>query len=439
MSLLRLRGTTALAALVALLTLALGATSPLARADTLTAPVITVSGQTLTWNAISGVSSYVMVRKIAGQPDQYSIVYATSTTPPAVAGQTVRYSVRTNVTGSSWAKEVSIAYPAATTSTATGTTTTTTTATTTSSFRMGVTAGSAFSYELPFITSLGAGSARLIYNIGTAASTMATVIDQYARAGVRPLLVAHFYGRLPTAAEAQNVATWAKAYGPGGTFWVGKTYPANTAVNRIEFGHETSYSYQFSDNSLATYAARAQTYALRFKDAQVAVRAANPNVGLLAQGDNAVNGTAWVSNMFKAVPDLGSRAAGWTIHPYGPNWKTRIDATISSTRAAGSPDRPIWVTEYGLSTDNGRCLSDNYGWSKCMTYAQAATTLHSVLTGMLTAYGGRLGALFLYQAHDQAATGTQTGREYYFGATQSKGQAKGAYTTEAKADLAAYR
>jgi len=304
---------------------------------------------------------------------------------------------------------------------------------------MGVTTGTAFSYELPFITSLGARSARLLYTIGTSASSMAPVIDAYARAGVRPLLAADFYGRLPTIAESQNVASWAKAYGPGGTFWLGKTYPANTTVTRIEFGHETSYAHQFADYSLSTYSARAQTYALRFKEAQLAIKAANPNVGLLAQGDNAVNQNAWVVNMFKAVPDLGSRAAGWTIHPYGPNWKTRIDSTISSTRAAGSPDRPIWVTEWGLSTDNGRCLSDNYGYGKCLTYAQAATTLHTALTGMASTYGSRLGAFFLYQAHDQAATGTQSGREYYFGGLQYRGQAKGAYTTEVKADLAAYK
>ena len=431
---LRARGATTSTAIVVLLavtSLLIATIAPAARADTLTAPVVSVSGQTLTWNAISGVSSYVYVRKVPNQTDQYTVVNGTSVTPPAVPGQTVRYSVRTNVTGSAWAGEVAITYPASTT--------TTTTTPPPSGFRMGVTTGTAFSYELPFVSSVGARTARLIYNIGTTASSMASVIDAYARAGVRPLLVAHFYGRLPTVAEAQNVATWAKAYGPGGTFWAGKTYPANTAVNRIEFGHETSYSYQFSDNSLSTYAARAQTYALRFKDAQVAVKAANPNVGLLAIGDNAVNQTAWVVNMFKAVPDLGARAAGWTIHPYGPNWKTRIDSTISSTKAAGAPDLPIWVTEWGLSTDNGRCLSDNYGYGKCLTYAQAATTLHSALTGMRSTYGSRLGAFFLYQAHDQAATGTQTGREYYFGALQSRGQAKGAYTTEVKADLAAYK
>ena len=50
-------------------------------------------------------------------------------------------------------------------------------------------------------------------------------------------------------------------------------------------------------------------------------------------------------NMFKAVPDLGSYVAGWTIHPYGPNWATRIDSTVNSTQTAGSRDLPIWVTE----------------------------------------------------------------------------------------------
>ena len=56
---------------------------------------------------------------------------------------------------------------------------------------------------------------------------------------------------------------------------------------------------------------------------------------------------------------------------------------------------------------------------------------------MHTRYGNRLGAFFLYQAHDQHASGSQTGREAFFGATQSNGAAKGAYTTEVKSQLAA--
>jgi hypothetical protein len=301
---------------------------------------------------------------------------------------------------------------------------------------MGIVAGSALSYELPFVRQLGARTARMEFGAGTSASSMAGVIDAYARAGIRPLLLATFYGRLPTAAEAQNVASWAAAYGPGGTFWQGKTYPAGTAVTRIEFGNETSYSYQWADNSLATYATRAQTYALRAREAAIAIRAANPNVGLLAIADNAVNGTAWVANMFRAVPNIDDQVAGWTVHPYGPNWASRIDSTVNSARTAGARDVPIWITEWGLSTDNGRCLDDNYGFDRCMTYAEAATTLRNVLTGMTGRYGSRLAAFFLYQAHDQHATGVSTGRERYFGALQSNAAAKGGYTTEVKATIA---
>jgi hypothetical protein len=397
--------------------------------DVLAAPTMSVSGTTVSWTPTSGVSSYVFVRKVPGQTAQYSIVNGTSITPPVVPGTTVTYGVRTNVTGSAWAQEVSITYPS---------TTTTSPTPISGTFKMGVAAGSALSYELSFLKLLGAHTARLTYGIGTSASSMASVIDAYARAGIRPLLLATFYGRNATQAEAQNLGTWAATYGPGGSFWAGKTYPANTAVTDIEFGNETSYTYQFSDNSSSTYAARAQTYALRAKDAASAIAAANPSVGLLAQGDNAQQGTAWVTNMFHAVPDLGQRVAGWTIHPYGPNWATRIDSTINSAASMGSAAKPIWVTEWGLSTDNGRCLSDNYGYNKCMTYGEAATTLHTALAGMLSRYGTRLGAFFLYQAHDQYATGTSTGREAYFGGLQSNSAAKGAYTTEVKADLAAH-
>ncbi len=404
----------------------------------LAAPQLAVSGTTLSWTQVGTVTTYVVVTKVSGQADAYSAVSGTSVTPAAVPGQTVRYSVRTAVDGSAWAPEVSITYPAsAATATVPAPTPAPAPAPVTGSFQMGVVAGSALNYEESFIQALGAHTARLNTSIDTTAAQLATTMDLYARAGIRPMLMAEFYGRVPTTAEAQNLASWAAAYGPGGSFWQGKSYPANTAVTDIEFGNETSYSYQFSDNSLSTYAARAQAYALAAKAAAVAIRAANPNVGLLIQADNAVNQDAWVVNMFRAVPDLGDYAAGWTIHPYGPNWATRIDSTVNSTAAAGSPARPIWVTEWGLSSDNGRCLSDNYGFDKCMTYDAAATTLHSALAGMESRYGSRLGAFFLYQAHDQYATGTQSGREAYFGAQQSNGAPKGAYTTEVMADLAA--
>jgi hypothetical protein len=406
---------------------------PTPGADTRAAPTMSVSGTTVRWTRVASVGSYVFVRHVPDDGDQYSIVNGTSITPPTVPGETVSYGVRTNVNGSRWADEVSITYqgsrpapsPTPTPQPVDGT------------FQMGVVAGSAHQYELRFLQALGARTARIEFSVGTSAASLASDVDAYARAGIRPLLLATFYGRTPTAAEAQNLGTWARAYGPGGTFWQGKSYPANTAVTHIEFGNETSYSYQFSDYSLGTYSSRAQTYAQRARDAANAIRSANSRVGLLAIGDNAVNQTAWVTNMLKAVPNLGDLVAGWTVHPYGPSWASRVDSTINSVKSAGSRDLPVWITEWGISSDNGRCLSDNYGFDKCITYSAAATALHSALAGLQSRYGSRLGAFYLYQAHDQYGSGTRTGREAYFGALQSNGATKGAYTSEVKADLAA--
>jgi hypothetical protein len=403
----------------------------------LAAPFLTVSGTKLVWNQVADVTTYVLVRRVAGEIDRYSVVSGTSVTPAAVPGKTAHYSVRTAIDGSAWSPEVSIGYPADPPAPDPTPAPTPDPVPIDGSFQMGVVAGSALSYELSYLKSLGAHTARMDYGINTSAASMASVMDQYARAGIRPVLLATFYGRNPTTAEALNLASWAAAYGPGGTFWQGKSYPANTAVTDIEFGNETSYSYQWSDNSMSTYAARAQTYAQRAKEAATAITAANPRVGLLVQGDNAVNQNSWVTNLLKAVPNLDDLIAGWTIHPYGPNWASRIDSTVNTAKSNGARDLPIWVTEWGLSSDNGRCLDDNYGFNKCMTYDEAATTLHSTLSGMQSRYGSRLGAFFVYQAHDQYASGTKSGRESYFGTLQSNGATKGALTTEVKADLAA--
>jgi hypothetical protein len=311
-------------------------------------------------------------------------------------------------------------------------------------FEAGIVAGSALTYELPFVQKLGAHTARMEFDVNTSTSQMASIIEAYARAGVRPMLLASFNGTLPSSAEAQNLENWAAAFGPGGTLWQGKSFPAGTAVTDIEFGNETSYAYQFSDTSktsnwyaLSSYASRAQTYALRFKEAQTAIASANPSVGLLAQADDGGSGSsAWIENMFAAVPDLAQRVAGWTIHPYGPKWQARIDKLVSSTAARGAPSTiPIYVTEIGLSSDNGRCLSDNYGWNPCMTYSEAASTLDSTVSAMRARYGSRLAALYVYQGHDQATTGSSTERESYFGALQNNSSTKGTYTTEVESLL----
>jgi hypothetical protein len=314
------------------------------------------------------------------------------------------------------------------------------------SLEMGLVAGSAISWELPWMEELGTHTARMEFAINTPVSAMESTIAAYAKAGIRPLLLAGFYGRLPSSSEAQNLASWAAAFGPGGTFWKGKSYPASDAVADIEFGNETSYSYQFSETAnasnwyaLSSYATRAQTYAIRFKEAVTAMQSANSQVGLLAQADDGGSGTpTWVDNMFAAVPNLAQLVAGWTVHPYGPHWEATINRLVASTKAEGaSSSIPIYATEFGISSDNGRCLQENFGFNRCMTYGEAASTLETAVSGMQAKYGSRLRALYVFQARDQDATGASTEREGYCGALQSNQASKGAYTSAVEKLLSA--
>lgn len=405
------------------------------------APVLAVSGNAITWKALPGISSYVFVRKVTGHPDEYSIVKGLSVTPPPVPGATVRYGLRANVPGAPWAKEVSVTYPVvppvplppvppappAPVPPQAG------------RFTRGIVVGSAIAWELRFASTLGAPVARMEFSIGASVATLAPIVDAYARAGIRCHLLAGFGGRLPTEAEAKNVASWAAAFGPGGTFWQGKSYPAVPVLD-IEFGNETSYYYQFSDNSTGTYATRAFTYGQRFAVAASAARAANPKVRLLAIADgNSV--PAWNANVAKgagSAQTLDGLAGGFTLHPYGNQWRARIDGSIAALAAVGIVDltNRLQITEWGLASDNGRTLSDNYGWNKAMTWEEAAQTLHDVVGQLEALYGGRLAQFLLYAARNLYPFGASTGRESYFGALGSNGESKGAYTTEAMAQLA---
>jgi hypothetical protein len=265
---------------------------------------------------------------------------------------------------------------------------------------------------------------------------MEPIVADYAAKGIQVEFLADFYASMPTPAEADSLATWAKTFGPGGSFWANRT-DGQLAVKMIEFGNETSYSYQYSNDTTAGYASRAQTYALRFKEAATAVSAVNPGVGMLAQGDAGNAGSTWISNMFKAVPNLGQYVAGWTIHPYGPGWRSRFEALIAETAAQGAPSNiPIDVTEWGLSTDNGQCVTENYGWNACMTYDEAGEVLTRTVSEMRQMLGSRMGLFMLYQVRDKVAPGASNDREEYFGALQHELAPKGAYTTAAQALMA---
>src|SRR4051794_13843446 len=308
-------------------------------------------------------------------------------------------------------------------------------AATTGTFTPGLVASGA---EGQGIRSLGADVVRVEFEIGTPVAQMRQSVAAITAAGARPLLLAGFHGRMPSAAEAHNLGNWAAEFGPGGRFWAGRS-DGQLAVRDIEFGNETSYGYQYGDGYPdASYAARAELYASRFKQAHDAIALTGRGVGLLAQADDGGSGSPnWVDHMFRAVPNLGSYVDGWTVHPYGPRdkWKPKFDRLIAQTAAHGASSRiPIDVTEYGISTDNGAALSDNYGWPVDMTYAEAAAALRNNVAAMRAdpAIGPRLRMFVIYAAHDLGAPHASGERERYFGVLQNNLASKGAYTTEVR-------
>ena len=254
-------------------------------------------------------------------------------------------------------------------------------------------------------------------------------------------LLAGFIGRMPGPSEARNLGRWARAFGPGGSFWRRRS-DGRLAVRYIEFGNETNQSYQYDDcgPGCADYPQRAQEYALRFKDAQEAIDGADGNhrVGLLAISDDSGSST-WADNMYEAVPDLTSRVAGWTEHPYGPDYKTKTNNMLEGVARHGGGKLPIFITEYGIATDNGRCLTDNYGWPRCLTYQQAADDLRAAIAGLRETYGSQLAQILLFAQIDGEPSGATDDREAYFGALQSAGQDKGAFTAAVTAELNAHR
>jgi hypothetical protein len=303
-----------------------------------------------------------------------------------------------------------------------------------STFQPGIDSGTNMTLDLQGSEQVGAKLVRIEFPIATTTpAEMESVIGGYAAKGIRVLVLATFRGTLPTPAQAQSLAGWAKMFGPGGTFWATHT-GGQVAVQSIEFGNETSYGYQYGDSAgTSSYQERAENYARRLKEAAEAISATGIHVGLLAVADDWTGD--WVNGMYAAVPNLSKYVAGWTIHPYH-HWRSRMEDLLEQTAAHGDTRIPIDVTEFGLPTDNGRCIGEDDEYNGCMSYNEAAAILRNTVSEMRQMLGSRLGMFILYQIRDQEPTGASTNDETYYGALQHELRPKGEYTTAVKELLA---
>ena len=238
---------------------------------------------------------------------------------------------------------------------------------------------------------------RMEFAIDELSTTVERLADLAGSRGIELIPQAGFENRIPSTTEARHLGTWAREL-QGKVRW-------------IEFGNETGYRHQGTFDQGGAYC----------RAAAAALEAMNGSgVGLLVQADDGNTGSGWIGDCAGAAPAVVTGAAGWTIHPYGPRdrWEPRLARVETELGAVGVPAAArLFVTEWGVSSDNGAALSDNYGFPVNLTYAQAGDAIRSNVTAMLARFP-RIAVFTDYQAHDQLPSGTGQ-REHYFGALRS--------------------
>lgn len=342
--------------------------------DARSAPHIAAAGQTVKWNKVARVKRYVFVRKIPGHAAQYSEVGTTSITPPPVLGQTVKYSVRTAVSGSKWAPEVAIHYSAMTrhgkgtagaehshhrTEEPTESTSAETPPESGSSTTEGSlpteappTTGTSSTPEAspsfgPFIkgvdTNLEGWGVNAVPQIAAEMSELGVsweredlawseaepkkgvfewsrfdkIVAAAKENGITILPVLSYAPSWARPTDASAYAAFVKAavkrYGPG----------TSANLKWWELWNEPYFAYAWSGHT-----PEPEAYARDYAAAAEAAKSVSPSVKLLIAADyqdSPQTGgttpweTSWISDMFTAVPRLGKLIDGVSVHPYGDN------------------------------------------------------------------------------------------------------------------------
>lgn len=197
----------------------------------------------------------------------------------------------------------------------------------------------------------------------------------------------------------------------------------------FEVGNEDTYSYK-NASSVTTLMNKARTYALQIRALATALRGTSGRI--LAQADpcnwtwdraalpNSVlkggwgsAGSVWIDTMLRTVPELPTLIIGRTVHPYGPECIARLrEADRQWLVASGGVAVPTSVTEWGITTDDGRLLSENYDFPRDCTYLRAAELMRQYVPQML---GAGLNIFTFYHIIDARPHGTSSDREHYFG------------------------
>jgi len=294
------------------------------------APKLTVSGQTLRWNAVTGVSSYVFVRKVPGLEAQYTTITGTSTTPATVPGETVHYSVRTNVEGSAWATEVSITYPATAPSTPPAPVEPSSSSPSGSSMWISVDAGGWGPSVAPDIK--GA--------VNYVRLEDPTSISGFTAAGLK--VIDDMAGPYNTGGvKALNVNEWvAKAVA---------FVKANPQVAAVEVLNEASGSWFWGENADSTENAAAYDRLLKAVHEAFVAEFGSARPLILASYGGPGEEPVWGERLWAANPNVGSYCDGVVVHPYPSSGRGEADRK-QVEQAHANTGKPVYVTEVGWNT-----------------------------------------------------------------------------------------
>ena len=351
-----------------------------------TAPTLTLSGTTLSWTAMTGVSSYQIAtisNPSTTRNTTYQTVTGTSFTPPEVRGQTVNYSVRSYLAGTSWATEVSITWPANNTpanntpanntpanntpANNTPTNNTQTPLETTAKLKVGVMNIGNYNYS-PFNSAQVFSKAGVTYtredvgggaNVGTCNGS--DYVCTALRNGITPMVLFEGYADSNMTSELVSLAQHLNT--------LAATYPVMNKMHVIEFGNEVYAGTSGPKENGSTYGQ--QYYA-----AHAALAAAGlGDWKLLAIGttDCYYGAQNWIPQVIAAQAAGAAGVDGWTVHPYGPmtndtsggcpagygeGWLDVVDYhTIAIKNGSNAP---WYVTEVGSCLGGSGCHGGSF-------------------------------------------------------------------------------
>lgn len=259
---------------------------------------------------------------------------------------------------------------------------------------------------------LGANHVRVDFGPGMSTAASDAEFADAAAYGLSVMPIIVQYQQVSTidaTAYSNYVASFVARYGPGGTFWAGRT-DGDLAPQYIEILNEPWGTWFVGTVEPSAYASL-------YIQAVTAGRAANPACKYLIAGVDRYYQSStwnpWFSAMFSAQPTLGAYIDGYTIHEYGitplnlSNWLNyqqwpQIESVAAYLASQGVNVR-AWVTEFGFDTASNTGSPD-YGVSE----QQQAGQILQAMQFFHGRWSDLVGATVYFNYRDGVADGRQT-------------------------------